>query len=194
MAYTVTIQPVSITMAGEWQFFNLRLTADTVRIVGIETGFILESPLQSEPEQIPFENWLFIQRPQVMGHLKLQTAAATGVFYETDITDHYRGAHIAEWDYSWQYYGETILFPGTTAETHIQDYNSPFHYWKPLAPTHAGIAGIEPIEIPLDTQIIEGRYRDYYGRMYNQDMKYKVFLYIWCEVNETTASNINLTV
>jgi hypothetical protein len=157
MKEQVTIIPIRITKAGQQYSFQHKLPRSAEKIIGIETGVIMRSPLPVIVSVFPKQ----LKRAVLLGTLRLQANGSSNLFYAADIKA----------DDNSIIQGEFIQAPGPAGQPGF-----PFFDFKVC--THGTKREEEPLEIP-GCSIISGIYRDRTGLLFTNPVHYHINIYVW---------------
>ena len=183
MKEQVIIQPISISKRGQQNFFQVKLPRDTDKIIGIETGLIIQdSPIYAF--SILLANPGVTERNNLMGVMQLKANGRPDIFYAKEIFE--RDLNIGA--------GELRVFPND------QPNERRLLLLRPRIPPDGNSFGFSPScthgtkreEDPLSIcgcTVINGYFKDSIGEVMGYDLIYKVMLYIWIE--KQTKSNDN---
>jgi hypothetical protein len=152
MRTDVMTSQVTVRRQGAQQFFSMSLPVDVVRIVGVETGISMASPLTNGNRQ-------------TAGTLRLQAADKANICFCGDVKT---GVTAPE--------GLTPGFPVPDAET-----GSSLLTWA-SQPFVAGGAYEPESILLKDCRTIYGCYSDELGRALKADLHYTVSFFLWIEV------------
>lgn len=184
MREEVIIQSIRISKKKEQLFFQVKLPRDTKRIIGIETGLVIESVLPAFAPLIQTDAALMRQR-RLIGCLQLRTFGKPDLFYATEIFERDINLGI----------GEVKLFPAPPKEKVLPDEPEPVKGEVPAIDsnnfsdhniwTHGTKREEDPLSI-CGCTLINGQFKDAIGEYYNLPFVYNVILYIWIErkINE----------
>ena len=175
MKEQVLIQAIGINRRSQQNFFQVKLPRDTHKIIGIETGLLIQdsppdafSPLQAGSG--------LIERNNLMGVLQLKANGRPDIFYAKEIFE--RDLNIGA--------GELKVFPydppnerrlGLRRIFVPPDGNS-FDFFPSC--THGTRREEDPLNI-CGCTVINGYFKDSIGEVFGYDVSYKVMLYIWIE-------------
>ena len=183
MKEQVIIQAISITRRSQQNFFQVKLPRDTGKIIGIESGLIIQD---SPPYAFStlLANTGITERNNLMGVMQLKANGRPDIFYANEIFE--RDLNIGA--------GELRVF------SNDQPNERRLLLLRPRIPPDGNSFGFSPScthgtkreEDPLNIcgcTVINGYFKDSIGDIMGYDLSYKVMLYIWIERQLTSNDN-----
>jgi hypothetical protein len=157
MIEQLTIIPIRITKAGQQYSFQHKLPRSAEKIIGIETGVTMRSPLPV----IRGNDLRQFKREVLLGSLHLQGTGSSNLFYAADIKADDNS--IAN--------GEFLKSPRSPKRPVF-----PFYDFRTC--THGSKREEDPLDIP-GCSIIGGIYRDRAGLVFYNPVHYHINIYVW---------------
>ena len=154
----VLSEKIFITQKGTIRHFQLRVPRSAEKLIGMECGVRMNSVLPVLQQPAGFTQSLQFFPTRIMGELTLQNVGKGNLFYSVPVIE--QDAHVSYGDYSNQ------------------------AAFAPKCYTHC--AKREPVEIniPRDTAIIMGMYKDLLGTELNDNLQYWILIHLWFETKE----------
>jgi hypothetical protein len=163
MKEQLTIIPIRITKAAQQYSFQHKLPRSAEKIIGIETGVTMRSPLPV----IAGNGIRHFKREVMLGSLRLQGTGSSNLFFAADIKAD---------DYSIKQ-GEFIHAPGPAGQPGFPFYDFQVY-------THGAKREEDPLDIP-GCSIISGIYRDSAGLLFTNPVHYHINIYVWTSNPQT---------
>lgn len=161
MIEQLTIIPIRITKAGQQYSFQHKLPRSAEKIIGIETGVTVRSPLPA----IPGNNIRQFKREVLLGSLRLQGMGISNLFYATDIKA-----------------DDNSIAPGEFPHGPVKGPGPRFYDFGVC--THGTKREEDPLDIP-GCGIIGGIYRDSTGPLFTNPVHYHINIYVWTSNRQT---------
>jgi hypothetical protein len=157
MIEQLTIIPIRITKAGQQYSFQYKLPRSAEKIIGIETGVTMRSPLPV----IPGNNIRQFKREVLLGSLRLQGSGSSNLFYAADIKA-----------------GDNSITNGEFLRSPVAAGQPGFPFYDFQVCTHGTKREEDPLDIP-GCSIIGGIYRDSTVLLFTTPVHYHINIYVW---------------
>lgn len=154
----VLSEKILITQKGTIRHFQLRMPRSAEKLIGVECGVMMNSVLPVLQQPAGFAQSVQFFPTRNMGELTLQNVGKGNLFYSVPVIE--QDAHVSYADYSNQ-----------TA-------------FAPKCYTHSGKREPMEVNIPRETAIIMGMYKDLLGTQLNTDLQYWILVHLWFETKE----------
>jgi hypothetical protein len=157
MIEQLTIIPIRITKAGQQYSFQHKLPRSAEKIIGIETGVTMRSPLPA----LPGNDTRHFKREVLLGSLRLQGSGSSNLFYAADIKA-----------------GDNGIANGEFLRSPVGGGKQRFPFYDFQVCTHGTKREEDPLDIP-GCAIIGGIYRDSTGLLFTNPVHYHINIYVW---------------
>lgn len=158
LIHQVTTHEIGITRRGSINHFQLRLPRHAEKVIGIECGVQMITPLPWNLAYGDFITSFHFLPSLAIGELRLQHVGKAGIFFSTQIME--QDSNLGFADFS--------ALPG----------------FKPKSWTHQSTKEPISVEVNREANVLLGVYRDIVGTYFNMHMEYKILIHLWFETKE----------